>query len=68
MTQYGNTPVQSKPQPNVYTVLLVIGILALLAGIFVGFQRLTGSVETGQGYGMEVGELFQGGEQETEAR
>ncbi|MFP4054816.1 MAG: hypothetical protein ACLFV7_13220 [Phycisphaerae bacterium] len=54
----GNVPiVEVKPQANVYTVLVLVALIALLVGGFVCFQSLTSPVAQG-GYGMEVGDLL----------
>jgi hypothetical protein len=58
--------IQVKPQANIYTVLLIITILAL--GTSTGFvaNRLMGPMpgtsdmdKNANGYGMEMGELFE---------
>ncbi len=54
----GNGPVvEVKPQPNIYTVLVLVALIALLAGGFICFQSLTSPVAQG-GYGLEFGDLF----------
>ena len=55
MTQ---TPIQGpviavKPQPNVYTVLLIIAIVAMAVAAIIGVDDLTNN------YGMSFGDLFQ---------
>jgi hypothetical protein len=60
MTQYGQRPAKAQAAPNVYTVLLFVGILALLVAIGLGYRRLTADAQSGQGYGMTAGEIFQG--------
>jgi len=47
-----------KPQPNIYTVLLVVAILALTVAIAVSAHTLLTPVAQG-GYGLEMGGLFQ---------
>ncbi len=60
MTQVPNQPqqpvVEVKPQPNVYTVLLIVAILVLGFAAFLVTRRLTSPVP--DGYGMEFKELF----------
>lgn len=68
MTQFGNRPAKGNPSPNVYTVLLFVGILALLIGIGFGFRRLTAPAETGEGYGLSTQEVFLGPEEESSSR
>jgi NhaP-type Na+/H+ or K+/H+ antiporter len=48
--------VEVKPQANIYTVLLLVSILALVVGIAFVAINLLG--EAPNGYGMEFGELF----------
>ena len=48
--------VQVKPQANVYSVLLIVAILALLAAI--GFMLWNLLSPVPQGYGMTVEDLF----------
>jgi len=47
--------VQVKPQANVYTVLLIIAVLAMAAAVGTLMVDLT------QNYGMEIGEIFSAG-------
>jgi len=49
--------VEVKPQPTVYTVLLVIAILALAVAIGVVLWKLMAAPPSG--YGLKVGQLFQ---------
>jgi hypothetical protein len=62
-TQQEPNVVQVKPQPNIYTVLLIIAILALYTAIgFVGFRLMKPvgtSPDAEGGYGMGVGEMFE---------
>lgn len=53
----GDNVVQVKPQPNVYTVLIMIAALALLVSVGFCYYRLTQPVDQG-GYGMTVGDMF----------
>lgn len=48
--------VQIKPQPNIYTMLIYIAILALAVAIGVGLYALM--AEPPAGYGMTIGDLF----------
>ncbi len=57
MTQFGNAPANQKPQPNVYTVLLVIAIIVMIVAVAVCFNLLTSPVAEG-GYGLEAGQLL----------
>jgi hypothetical protein len=62
MTQAGQTPVvEVKPQPNIYTVLLIVAILALAVTLGFVIYNLTTPVADG-GYGLSFGELFTGPE------
>jgi hypothetical protein len=47
--------VQVKPQPNVYTVLVIIAAAALVVALVVVLNTLMSSTN---GYGMEFGQLF----------
>jgi len=63
MTQAPSSPVvETKPVANVYTVLLIVAILALALAIGVVGHRLTGPVTEGRaegaGYGLTVEQLF----------
>ena len=49
--------IQVKAQPDIYTVILVVAIIALVAAIVLCGWKLTSSVDAG-GYAMEIGELF----------
>lgn len=54
MTQIPQQPVvQAKPQPNIYTVLLIIAIVALGVTVGVAIGNLTAT------YGLSFGEIFQ---------
>lgn len=48
--------VQVKASANVYTVLMIVAILALLVSIGFSASRLMGSNEAG--YGMSAGDMF----------
>ena len=50
--------VKGKPLPNVYTVMVIIGVLAL--GVTIGFVlfNLLSPVDQG-GYGLDFGSLFE---------
>ncbi len=50
-----NGSVETSPQPNVFTVLLIVAILVMLVGIVMVAYKLTGD----SGYGLSLGELFQ---------
>ncbi len=50
-----NGAVVTTPQPNVFTVLLIVAILVMLVGIIMVTYKLTGEY----GYGLSFGELFQ---------
>ena len=52
----GQLPTPVKPQPDVYTVLLIVAILALGGTIGVGLWSLM--AELPAGYGMSVEDLF----------
>lgn len=57
--QTGERPVvQVQPQPNIYTVLLIVAILILAVTIGLVLYNLMSSWEQGQGYGLSFGELF----------
>ena len=47
-------PIVRKPQPDVYTLLLLVAILLLAVGIGVVLHNLTTT------YGMSVGDIFSG--------
>jgi len=49
--------IQVKPQSNVYTLMLIITILALGAAIGFVLDKLMSPVSAG-GYGMQLGEIF----------
>ncbi len=50
-----NGSVETSPQPNVFTVLLIVAILVMLVGIVMVAYKLTGA----SGYGLSFGELVQ---------
>jgi len=57
MTQSPQGPiVQVKSQPNIYTVMLFVAILALLLAVGVVLWRLMSAPPTG--YGVAFGDLF----------
>lgn len=59
MTQApGTNVVEVKPAPTVYTVLILIALLALIASIGIAGHRLMASPANGAGYGLTVGEIF----------
>ena len=49
--------IQVKAQPDVYTMLLLVAIIALVTAIAFCCWKLTGTVDAG-GYGMTVGDMF----------
>lgn len=51
-----SNPVEVKASPNVYTVLIIIALLSLLATIGIAGNRLMKPAP--EGYGMEVGQMF----------
>ena len=51
--------VEVKPQPDVYTVLVIIAALVLVVAIGLCLYKLMGSVD-GQGYGLTIKEIFGG--------
>lgn len=58
MTQLPQAPtIQVRPQPTVYTVLLLVAILALLVAIGVVLWRLMSAMPTG--YALTVKQLFE---------
>ncbi len=52
-------PTAVKPSPNIYTALLIIGIVALGVALGVVLHILLGSPANG-GYGLDFGQLFSG--------
>ena len=48
--------IEVRPQPNVYTVLLLVAIMALVIAIGVVLWKLTSSPPTG--YGLGLGEFL----------
>ncbi len=46
--------VEIRPQPNVFTVLLIVAILVMLVGVAMVAYKLTAD----SGYGLSFGELF----------
>jgi hypothetical protein len=59
MTQASSQPptVEVRPQPNVYTVILLVAIIALGLAVGVVFWKLTSPPPTG--YGLKVGAMFE---------
>ena len=49
--------IQVKAQPDVYTMLLLVAIIALVTAIAFCSWKLTATVDAG-GYGMTVGQFF----------
>ena len=49
-----NGSIEVRPQPNVYTVLLIVAILVMLVTIGFVAYKLTSDT----GYGLTVGQLF----------
>lgn len=53
-----NAPVvEVKPQANIYTVLVLVALIALIAAAAIVVMNLTNPVVDG-GYGLEFGDLF----------
>lgn len=52
----GGTGVRSQPPPNIYTVLLLVAVVALLAALIVTLWTLLSPLPNG--YGMELGHFF----------
>ncbi len=50
--------IQVKAQPDIYTVMLVVAIIGLMAAIVLCGWKLTSPVEAG-GYEMAIGQLFE---------
>lgn len=54
--------IEITPVPGIYTVLMIIAILALWVGIAVSHSRLTSALPVSDaergGYGLTVGEMF----------
>lgn len=48
--------VQVKPQPNIYSLMLIVAIIVLAATIGVVLMNLLAPPPTG--YGLEIGQLF----------
>jgi hypothetical protein len=55
-TQQPNV-VEVKPQANIYTVLVLVALIALIAAAAIVVMNLTTPVADG-GYGLEFGDLF----------
>ena len=49
--------IQVKAQPDVYTVMLLVAIIALVVAIAFCSWKLTATVDAG-GYGMTIGDMF----------
>ena len=62
MTQMPSTPpvVQVKPQPNIYTVLLIVAIVALAVTIGLVLYNLLADVAAGKGYGLTLPQVLKG--------
>ena len=62
MTQIPSTPQQNivsvKPQPNIYTVLLIVTLICMAITVAFGLWNLMSSA----GYGLGFGDLFSSGE------
>ena len=60
MTQLPTTKpvVRVKPQPNIYTILIIVAILALAITIGLVLHNLMAETGPGGGYGMSFGDLF----------
>jgi len=56
MPQQQPAPVIRKPQPNIYTVLLIVAIIALAVTIGLVIYNLM--ADPPNGYGLEFGQLF----------
>lgn len=54
-TQSQGPTVSVKPQPNIYTVLLMVAIATLVAAVAISLNNLLGN------YGMALGEIFDPG-------
>ncbi len=52
--------VRVKPQPNVYTVLLVVAILMVAVAIYFGLDKLMSPIAEG-GYGMQFEQIVKPG-------
>lgn len=50
--------VEVKPAPTVYTILILIALLALTASIVIAGHRLTAGSANDAGYGLTVGDLL----------
>ncbi len=48
-------PIEVRPQPNIYTLLLIVAILALLGGVGAVLWLLMSS----SGYGLSLGQIFE---------
>jgi hypothetical protein len=49
--------IQVRAQPDVYTILMLLAIVALLTAIIICGWKLTTPLADG-GYGLEIGQLF----------
>jgi hypothetical protein len=49
--------IEVRPEPNIYTVLLLVAILVLLVAVGMVFWKLTAPLP--QGYDLKIGELFE---------
>jgi len=50
--------IQVKAQPDVYTILMLVAIIALAAAVVICGWKLTTPVADG-GYGLTIGQLFE---------
>ncbi len=56
MTQLATQgPIEVRPQPDIYTLLLIVAILALLGGVGAVLWLLMSS----SGYGLSLGQIFE---------
>ncbi len=65
MTQTEDNVAKVKAGPNVYTVLMIVAVVALWVGIFFAAGKLTGQAPAG--YDMSVGDLFSPAQESGEA-
>jgi hypothetical protein len=58
MTRASTQPpvIEVRPQANVYTVLVVVAILAMLVAVLLGLSKLMGAPP--DGYGLNFDQLF----------
>jgi hypothetical protein len=65
MTQAPHQVVHVKPSANIYTVLIIISLLALCVGIGFSAKRLMSPAP--EGYGVSAGQMFEPFEQQKQA-